>query len=79
MATQLPLRTQWGTLTLTEDTGVGPAWTNGMDIPSQTEWPYIVDGHFKLNDIFNSLFYAGLNSSVMLTVTCVLCNVNMLS
>lgn len=43
-----------GALTWTEDTGVGPAWTNGTDLPSQMEWPYLLHGHFNLNDIFNS-------------------------
>lgn len=34
----------------------------------------MLDGHFKLNDSFNHLFYAGPPSSVTLAVTCMFYN-----
>lgn len=36
----------------------------------------MLDGHFKLNDSFNSLFYAGLHRSIILRVLCMFYNVN---
>lgn len=54
-----------GALTWNGNTGVGPVWTNGTNLASQMEWPYLPDGHFSLNDIFNCLFYAGLHSNII--------------
>lgn len=52
MAKQPPIRMQWSS-DLDKHTGVVPAWTNGMDLWSQLEWPYLLHGHLNLKYLFN--------------------------
>lgn len=45
-----------GAPTWTYNSGVVPAWTNGTDLRSQVEWPYLLHGQFNLKYILTVNF-----------------------